>query len=276
MSFDHNKTNPPGLVDPPRARDNWHEDPEAWDVLGRISFSEQKFAQAPIEVAAVGALLARHGLDSLAGAKVLDMPCGPGRHSLPLAEVGAEVTAVDLNEAFVDELRAVSEAEGAGIAVCRSDMRTFEVEDPGSFDVGLSLFSSLGYTVDRDDDVSTLRRFAAALRPGGWLVIDTMSVEIMARVYEATRYHEVAGYTLQENSVLSDSLTRVDTRFTLRRDAETLRASFKMRLYSVGEFRLMLREAGFEPVAEYGGLDGTPFDMRASRLVLVAKRSEAA
>ncbi|MCX4656468.1 bifunctional class I SAM-dependent methyltransferase/N-acetyltransferase [Streptomyces microflavus] len=57
--------------------------------------------------------------------RVLDLGCGPGRAALLLAaEAGAEVTAVDLHQPFLDELRDSAEARGPGdrIRTVRADM----------------------------------------------------------------------------------------------------------------------------------------------------------
>lgn len=52
---------------------------------------------------------------SPAGAKVLDIGCGPGTHTLPLARAGAEVTALDISQAMLDRVRATAAEEGLTI-----------------------------------------------------------------------------------------------------------------------------------------------------------------
>lgn len=53
---------------------------------------------------------------SPAGAKVLDIGCGPGTHSLPLARSGADVTALDISQAMLDRVRATATEEGLSLA----------------------------------------------------------------------------------------------------------------------------------------------------------------
>ncbi|MFE6132804.1 class I SAM-dependent methyltransferase, partial [Streptomyces sp. NPDC056437] len=81
-------------------------------------------------------------LASLAGPlpaapRVLDLGCGPGRAALLLAaEAGATVTAVDLHQPFLDELRQSAEARGLGGAIrtVAADMADLPFPD-GSFDL---------------------------------------------------------------------------------------------------------------------------------------------
>ncbi|MEU8953089.1 bifunctional class I SAM-dependent methyltransferase/N-acetyltransferase [Streptomyces sp. NPDC048518] len=110
---------------------------------------------------------------SLAGAlperpRVLDLGCGPGRSALLLAaEAGAEVTAVDLHEPFLDELRAAAQARGlaGSITAVRADMAELPCPD-GSFD--LIWAESSAYAIGFD---TALRAWRRLLAPGGALVL---------------------------------------------------------------------------------------------------------
>ncbi|MEJ8638660.1 bifunctional class I SAM-dependent methyltransferase/N-acetyltransferase [Streptomyces sp. MS2.AVA.5] len=112
-------------------------------------------------------------LASLAGPlpaapRVLDLGCGPGRAALLLAaEAGATVTAVDLHQPFLDELRQSAEARGLGGAIrtVAADMADLPFPD-GSFD--LVWAESSAYSIGFD---TALRRWRRLLAPGGALVV---------------------------------------------------------------------------------------------------------
>ncbi|MER6995510.1 bifunctional class I SAM-dependent methyltransferase/N-acetyltransferase [Streptomyces sp. NPDC000410] len=100
--------------------------------------------------------------------RVLDLGCGPGRASLLLAaEAGARVTAVDLHEPFLDELRRAADADGLGdrIRTVRADMAELPFPD-GSFDLVWAEGSA--YAIGFD---TALREWRRLLAPGGTLVV---------------------------------------------------------------------------------------------------------
>ena len=93
--------------------------------------------------------------------RILDVPCGAGRHLRALSKLGYDVLGVDNDPA-------VSPA-----ALC--DLRELD-SLPGGFDAVINMWASFGY-FDADENERVLGSFARRLRPGGRLVLDVFNRE---------------------------------------------------------------------------------------------------
>jgi SAM-dependent methyltransferase len=244
----------------------WFQDPRFWAVARDSMFTPSAFEAAPSEVAAVLALAGLKGkLD------VLDVPCGPGRHSLALARAGHRVVGVDLTDAYIEEARHRFAAEPRLHAELHvGDMRTWRRE--GAFDLVTNLYTSFGFFPDPEDDRRALRCFRACLRDGGTLVMDLASKEILARDFRARDWHRMAdGTVMFVERTLRDAWSWNEVTWSYLRDGELQTAGFGHRLYAASELERELRDAGFSDVQAHGAFDGRPYDQAATRLVIVAR-----
>jgi 2-polyprenyl-3-methyl-5-hydroxy-6-metoxy-1,4-benzoquinol methylase len=101
------------------------------------------------------------------GARVLDLACGTGRHSIELARRGFSVVGVDIAPHLLEVARHDAESGSVqDVSFLEADMRGLEYE--GEFDVVLNLNDgAIGYFETEDDNRRAFEVIAAALRPGG-------------------------------------------------------------------------------------------------------------
>ena len=238
----------------------WFENDDFWKSMGPTLFDARKLERAAEEIDGALALL---GVEE--GAHLLDLCCGPGRHSLELARRGYGVTGVDRNAAYLAEARAAN----PGVEWVECDMRAFRRD--GAFDGAINCFTSFGYFENQADDVTVARNVRASLKPGGRFLIDTMCKEVLARRCADRHWYEHEdGSILLEKREIRDGWKGVDTTWILLRGEKRKTFQFSTRLYSAAELEAVLLEAGFSGVKFYGWFDGSPFDRDARRLVAVA------
>jgi len=240
----------------------WFEDPAFWDGFKDVMFHKERLAGTLPDVDALVGLL---GLSP--PARILDLPCGFGRHSIELARRGFAVTGVDLHEPFLAEARAAAPS----IEWIRADMREFI--RPGAFDAVLNLFTSFGYFEDSEDDRRVARNALESLKPGGAFVIEMKGKEVLAAKYEERRWDELDdGSRLIVLHTVEDGWRGVRTEWTLLKGDERREGHFRTRLYAGTELERLLLETGFADVKLFGSLDGQSYGPGAPRLVSVARR----
>ena len=247
----------------------WHEDERFWETWRDAMFPEEKFETAGEDVDAV---LDLPGVDVPTGGRVLDLPCGPGRHSVAFADRGFDVTGVDATSAYLDEAR--TRAAEASVAdhteFVEGDMREFT--RPDEFDLAVNLFTSFGYFPDRTDDERVARHFHDSLRDDGALVMDLASKETLAAKFRPRNWDDFEdGYVLEERTV-TDDWSWMENTWTLVVDGDAREFDVSHRLYSAYELKTLLQDVGFGEVSTYGTLDADPYDHEAERLLVVARK----
>jgi len=198
------------------------------------------------------------------GAEILDVPCGYGRYTIPLARAGFRVVGSDRSQVLLDEARRRAE----DLELVQADYRELPFPDD-RFDAVLNLFTSIGY-MGKDGDTQALREFRRVLRPGGRLVVETMHRDRLVHILQPHRWERLPeGYLIEESrfdpveSVLENTITHLPD------GGEPREFPYALRVYTATELTEMAREAGFTDVECFGGFEREELSTD-SRLVLVA------
>jgi cyclopropane fatty-acyl-phospholipid synthase-like methyltransferase len=223
----------------------------------------------PAEATAADVAFARRHLAAPPGARILDIPCGAGRHALALAAGGYEVTGVDLSEDAVCRATEAARERRLPATFVRSDMRRFEADQ--AFDGAICLGNSTSY-FDTEETAVFFRTLAQSLEPGGRLVLDSYccAESIFPLQHERSLVFEGGAY---EARMAYDPMTsRLCTAAELRLGDESYTLRYAHYVFTAGELVRMLKEAGLGTLALYGDTESAPFVAGSPRLLLVASR----
>jgi SAM-dependent methyltransferase len=218
------------------------------------------------EVARIMELL---GLPS--GARVLDVPCGQGRHAHLLAEAGFDVDGLD----YSAELLARARARGTGprLRYTRGDMRKLPARWTGRFDAVINMFTSFGFFMEPADDRRVIREFARVLKPGGTLVWHGGNRDgVMARFLSRDWWQTQDGTLIaqeREFDPLSGMLT-VSSVWSGPRGKGT--RDHRIRLYTPTRLAELCADAGLTVEEAYDGFKARPLHRSSSEMLLVARK----
>jgi len=244
----------------------WFEDESFWSEFYPYMFPPERFAAAGDQVDQVLALT------GCASGAVLDLCCGPGRHSVALSQRGFTVTGVDRSTFLLNHARQRAAEAGVAVEWVQEDMRRFR--RPAAFDLACSLFTSFGYFEDEADDLHVLRNVHASLKDSGVFVLEMLGKEWLARAWKDVLCTEYADGTLwiQRPKVVHD-WCRIQNEWILLRDGQARTFHFEHAVYSGREIKDRLIDSGFSDVQLFGDLQGSPYGRDALRLVAVARKS---
>ena len=134
------------------------------------------------------------------GARVLDVGCGPGRHSLSLARRGFDVLGVDHSPDFV-----ALATEAAGAEALPARFAVLDVRDlafAAEFDAAICLCQGGFGLLGGRDEVAVFGRIVAAVRPGGGLAVSAFHAPFAVRHLEDSETFEPATGVLHEVATL--------------------------------------------------------------------------
>ena len=241
----------------------WYEDESFWKTFAPTMFDQERLDVTAEEIDQVIELL-----DIEKGAKILDLCCGIGRHSLELAQRGYSIVGVDLTEEYLAEARKHAKSEGLNIEFVRNDMRRFcQIE---GFDAVINMFTAFGYFEDMADDKRVLANIYCSLRPGGKLIMDMAGKEVIAKVFSEREWRDQNGAIFLRETKISQNWSWCENKWMMLKNGKLEEFNFDHRIYSAVELSGLLEACGFSSVSIYGDLTGADYDHNAKRLIAVA------
>ena len=203
-------------------------------------------------------------LDLRPGDRVLDLGSGSGVHALRLAQRGIQVVGLDIAPSLVEYATdLVNKAGVSGATFVVGDMRDplaalVSLGNP-RFNAVTILSTSFGF-LGEAGDCATLNGAAQALLPGGQLLLDLSDPASLMLPHEKWWSELDGGYMLMEawydpaTCIHEGTFRYFDREGNLNLCAEPER----IRVYSLPELTMLLRDAGLPLRAAYGGISLPP------------------
>ena len=210
------------------------------------------------------------------GARILDVPCGQGRHAVHLARAGYRVDGLDYSRHLLGVARAHAPTSLAGsLRFRQGDMRTLPATWTGRFDAVLNLSTSFGFFRHPADDAWTLREFARVLKPDGTLIWHGANRDgVMARFISRDWWPTSDGSLMAHRrhfDHLSGILT-VEAEWS--GPAGTGRREYQLRLYTATRLAELLAATGMIVEEAFDGWTDQPLSRRSGEMLLVARKRE--
>jgi SAM-dependent methyltransferase len=200
------------------------------------------------------------------GARLLDVPCGNGRHAIELAKRGCRVTGIDLAAEYIAEARSAA----VDVEWIEGDMCNLPWSE--TFDGAYCMGNSFGY-LDHDAGAAFVRSIARALKPGGRFVIATgMAAESILPTLQPKRWHRTGDILTLSEARYDAAEGRLDIDYTFIRNGEIETRPTSSYVLTVAEMRRMHAAASLETIElSAWGAEG-PYRLGSPGLQMVSRK----
>ncbi len=237
------------------------------DWFGSPYYEILYFRRNEEEAAAFIRLLLQH-LSPVPGSAMLDAACGKGRHAKILADMGYDVTGIDLAYRVIEEAK---KAETDNLHFFVHDMRLpFFIN---YFDYAFNFFTSFGYFATRREHDDAIRTIAKSLKPGGVFVIDYLNVHYAEDHLVKSENLVLEGYTFHITRWHND--THFYKQIQVEEPGQGRKHLYteKVAKFSMGDFTEMLAYQGIQVQEVFGDYHLGHYDVRKSpRMVIIGKK----
>jgi SAM-dependent methyltransferase len=207
-----------------------------------------------------------------AGRRVLDAPCGAGRHARAFVKRGMKVVGVDLSRDLLAAARSQSTPAERHQWV-RADIRALPLQ-ASAFDMVVNIFSSFGYFFDEAENWQVLAELVRALKHGGTLVLDFMNAPyIRANLVPFSERTTTEGWHVREWRRIAGTPARVEKRVLVEfGDGRARQIMESVRLYEPEELIAAFQRLQLADIRRFGDYAGAAWSEASPRTILIARK----
>jgi SAM-dependent methyltransferase len=204
------------------------------------------------------------------GARVLDVPCGSGRHAIEIARLGCRVTGVDLSKEQIASARELGAAAGVEIEWRHADMR--ELPWRSEFDGAFCMGNSFAY-LEPHATREFVRALSRSLRSGARVALDTgIAAESILPNFREHESLQVDDILFVEHNRYHLETSCIETAYTFARGAERDTRVGLQWVYTLREIRELFASEGLDVEALYKSIEREPFTLGANYLIVIAEK----
>ncbi|SDN48067.1 Methyltransferase domain-containing protein [Fictibacillus solisalsi] len=206
------------------------------------------------------------------GAKILDLGCGQGRLSIPLAQRGFTITGLDGAKDLLKEAKRRAEEYNVDIEFIHCDMR--EMSFIEEFDAVINFGTAFGYIESQKDDQMILEKVHQALKPNGLFIQDLENREAKVKNLSKQTWYHMNNKLVWSNRNFDYVSGRWNEVIKWYEDGAEKQSILNLRLYTSSEIIHMNENAGLALKDLFGFFDGQAYSAESPRMILKLQKNQ--
>jgi 2-polyprenyl-3-methyl-5-hydroxy-6-metoxy-1,4-benzoquinol methylase len=209
-------------------------------------------------------------------AKILELCCGTGRLTLPIAKDGYNICGVDFTSSMLEQAKAKASEAGLEIDFIEADIRTLNLQE--KFDLIFIPFNSIHHLYKNDDLFAVLRNVGNHLKEDGLFLLDCFNPNIQYIVECEKEQSVVAEYTTNDGREVlikqtmryesAAQINRIEWHYHINGEFHSTQ-NLDMRLFFPQELDSYLKWAGFIILHKFGSFEEETFSYKSEKQIFV-------
>ena len=211
-------------------------------------------------------------------ARILELCCGTGRLTIPIAKVGYDITGVDYTSSMLDQAKIKACEAGLEIEFIEADIRTLDLRK--KYDLVFIPFNSIHHLYQNEDLFRVFSVVKNHLKGGGLFLLDCFNPNIQYIVKGEKEQKEIAAYTTDDGREVSIKQTmryeskaqinRIEWHYFINGKFNSIQ-NLDMRMFFPQELDSYLGWNGFNIIHKYGGFQEEAFNDNSEKQVFVCQ-----
>lgn len=209
-------------------------------------------------------------------AKILELCCGTGRLTLPIAMDGYNICGVDFTSSMLEQAKAKASEVGLEINFIEADIRTLNLQE--KFDLIFIPFNSIHHLYRNEDLFAALRSIRNHLKEDGLFLLDCFNPNIQYIVEGEKGQSIVSEYTTNDGRKVLIKQTmhyesvaqinRIEWHYYINGEFDSIQ-NLDMRLFFPQELNFYLEWAGFNIIHKFGSFEEEAFSDKSEKQIFV-------
>ncbi|NDV66650.1 class I SAM-dependent methyltransferase [Bacteroides sp. 224] len=211
-------------------------------------------------------------------AKILELCCGTGRLTIPIAQDGYNICGVDYTPSMLEQAETKASKAGLEINFIEADIRTLNLQE--KFDLIFIPFNSIHHLYKNEDLFKAFNTVRNHLKDGGLFLLDCFNPNIQYVVEAEKEQKEIAAYTTADGREVlikqtiryenKTQINRIEWHYFINGQFHSVQ-NLDMRLFFPQELDSYLKWAGFSTIHKFGGFQEEVFEDKSEKQIYVLK-----
>lgn len=210
--------------------------------------------------------------------RILELCCGTGRLTIPIAKDGYDITGVDYTASMLEQAKVKAYGAGLKIEFIEADIRTLDLQK--KYDLVFIPFNSIHHLYGNEDLFKAFEIVRNHLKEGGLFLLDCFNPDIRYIAEGEKEEQEIAAYTTSDGREVhikqtmryerAAQINRIKWHYFIDGEFDSIQ-NLDMRMFFPQELDSYLQWNGFEIIHKFGSFEETAFDDNSEKQIFVCR-----